>query len=102
MLRDGGDPAFLTHYAARFAVTAQEFGVERGVEMEGVVDVRRFRIDLAHAAEAALPGGDGLRIEQAEIGCSPCETITHPVVREIDIHIDAIGAERVEIFAAGG
>ena len=59
---DGDDAAFLSNHRALFGKPAQEFGIEAGIEMEGVGERRqgavRWRIEVREAI-----GGNGQRVE---------------------------------------
>ncbi len=100
VLFDADDLALPADHAAFFAVTAQIGGIEAGVELEGVVDLRGVR--PGGAGKAVFHRGRRFGIIASEVGRPAHGGEAQPEIMEADaVHVAAVIAERMEIAAAG-
>lgn len=96
------DGAFDPADVARLGIAAQELGVERGIEMIGISDMRQHRSRIGIGKrEAARLRGDGalaIRLDRVRIAL---RAAAQPILVEIDpLHVDAMLAKRVDVAVA--
>jgi hypothetical protein len=98
------DAAFLPLHASGFGIFAQPFGIEAGVELIGVDDVRqRIARIVRGTAELSRPRGDGAQIIVVELACLRAELRAQPkpiLVEGELIDIRSVPAEGVEVARA--
>src|SRR5690242_5289662 len=97
VLADVDDLALLADDAAALGITAQIGGVGRGVELEGVIDVRlRPAVARRHPAELADAGRLRFRAEAKLVRVAPRLGPSQPILNERNAR-SQVGAEQPEI-----
>jgi hypothetical protein len=102
-LGDRGDLALDPPHPAALGIGAQEFGVEAGVEVEGVKELVEGESGVgAGAAELAGRGGDGAHRPGRDVLHHPALALAEIELVEVHaLEVVAVAAERVEIAGAG-